>query len=183
MLIVGENISVTSKAVGDAIKNKNAGPIVDMARTQKEAGANYVDVNIGPATKNGEELMQWVVKSIQDEVDVPLSLDTKNVSAIEAGLQVHKGKAMINSVTGDADKLNALMPLAQKYGAKIVGISLTEKGVPPDVDSRVEIIMDIVSSAIEHGLPMEDLYLDPVVLPVAVLQGQVHNCIEALKSL
>lgn len=181
MLIVGENISVTSQAVSDAIKNRDAGPIVDMARQQKEAGAHYVDVNIGPATKKGEELMQWVVKTIQDEVDIPLSLDTKNMDAIEAGLEVHKGSAMINSVTGDKDKLDVLMPLAQKYNSKIVGIALTKKGVPPDVDSRVEIVMEIVNSAMEHGLPLENLYLDPVVLPVAVLQQQVLNCIEALK--
>ena len=149
MLIVGENISVTSKIVGDSIRNRDPEPIIKMARAQKEAGAHYVDVNIGPATKNGEDLMQWIVKTIQGAVDTPLALDTKNISAIEAGLQVHKGSAMINSVTGDQDKLDALMPLAKKYNAKIVGIALSEKGVPPDVDSRIEIIMNIVNSAIQ----------------------------------
>jgi 5-methyltetrahydrofolate corrinoid/iron sulfur protein methyltransferase len=181
MLVIGENISVTARAIGDAVKERNAKPLVDMAKAQAAAGANYIDVNIGPATKNGEDLMQWIVKSIQAEVDSPLALDTKNMSAIEAGLQVHKGKAMINSVTGDQDKLDILMPMAKKYEAKIVGIALTDKGVPPDVDSRLEIAMTIVSSAMEHGLPMEDLYLDPIVLPVAVLQEQVHNCIQALR--
>jgi len=114
-------------------------------------------------------------------VDLPLALDTKNISAIEKGLEVHKGKAMINSVTGDQDKLDMLMPLAKKFDAKIVGISLTDKGIPPDIDSRLEIAMTIVSSAMEHGVPMEDLYLDPIILPVAVLQEQVYNCIQALK--
>ena len=92
MIIVGENISVTCKAVGNAIKSRDAKPLIEMAKAQKEAGAYYVDVNIGPATKNGEEIMQWIVKSIQDDVDVLLSLDTKNIDAIEAGLKVHKGK-------------------------------------------------------------------------------------------
>ena len=181
MLIIGENISVTATAIGNAVKERDPKPIVDLAKAQAQAGANYIDVNIGPATKKGEELMQWIVKSIQDEVDLPLALDTKNVNAIEAGLEIHKGTAMINSVTGDQDKLDILMPLAKKYNAKIVGIALTEKGVPPDVDSRLEIAMTIVSSAMEHGVAMEDLYLDPIVLPVAVLQEQVHNCIQALK--
>ena len=181
MLIVGENISVVAKAVSDAIKNRDAGPIIDLAKKQKEAGAHYIDVNIGPATKKGEELMQWLAKSIQDEVDLPLALDTKNINAIEAGLEVHKGTAMINSVTGDQDKLDILIPLAKKYNSKIVGIALTDKGVPPDVDSRLEIVMTIINSALEHGLPMENLYLDPIALPVAVLQEQVHNSIEALK--
>ncbi len=181
MLIVGENISVVAKAVSDAIKNRDAGPIIDLAKKQKEAGAHYIDVNIGPATKKGEELMQWLVKSIQDEVDLPLALDTKNINAIEAGLEVHKGTAMINSVTGDQDKLDILIPLAKKYNSKIVGIALTDKGVPPDVDSRLEIVMTIINSALEHGLPMQNLYLDPIALPVAVLQEQVHNSIEALK--
>ena len=182
MLIIGENISITSKIVGDSIRNRDAEPIVKMARAQKEAGAHYVDVNIGPATKNGEELMQWVVKTIQSEVDVPLALDTKNTSAIEAGLEVHKGTAMINSVTGDQDKLDILMPMVKKYKTKIVGIALSEKGVPPDVDSRIEVIMNIVNSAMEIGVPLSDLYLDPIVLPVAVLQQQVFNCIEGLKA-
>lgn len=182
MLIVGENISVTSKVVGDSLRNKDPEPIINMAKAQKEAGAHYVDINIGPATKSGEELMQWIVTTIQNAVDIPLALDTKNISAIEAGLQVHKGTAMINSVTGDQDKLEALMPLAKKYNAKIVGIALNEKGVPPDVDSRIEIIMNIVNSALEHGVPLKDLYLDPIVLPVAVLQEQVFNCIEGLKA-
>ncbi len=182
MLIVGENISVTSKIVGDSIRNRDPEPIIKMAKAQKEAGAHYVDVNIGPATKNGEELMQWIVKTIQDNVDIPLALDTKNTAAIEAGLQVHKGTAMINSVTGDKDKLDILMPMAKKYNAKIVGIALSEKGVPTDVDSRIEIIMNIVNSAIEYGVPLSDLYLDPIVLPVAVLQQQVYNCIEGLKA-
>ncbi|MHB1253102.1 MAG: dihydropteroate synthase [Candidatus Humimicrobiaceae bacterium] len=182
MLIVGENISVTSKVVGESIRNKDPGPIIEMTRAQKKAGAHYVDINIGPATKNGEELMQWIVRTVQNAVDIPLALDTKNISAIEAGLQVHKGIAMINSVTGDQDKLDALMPLAKKYNAKIVGIALSEKGVPPDVDSRIEVIMNIVNSAMEHGVPLEDLYLDPIVLPVAVLQEQVSNCIEGLKA-
>lgn len=181
MLVIGENISVTATAIGNAIKERDAKPLVEMAKAQAQAGANYIDVNIGPATRDGEDLMQWVVKSIQDEVDLPLALDTKNMSAIEAGLKVHKGKGMINSVTGDKEKLDVLMPMAKKYDAKIVGIALTDKGVPPDVDSRLEIAMNIVSSAMEHGVPMEDLYLDPIVLPVAVLQEQVHNCIEALK--
>jgi 5-methyltetrahydrofolate corrinoid/iron sulfur protein methyltransferase len=182
MLIIGENISVTSKIVGDSIRNRDAGPIIKMARAQKDAGAHYIDVNIGPATKNGEELMQWVVQTIQAEVDTPLALDTKNTAAMEAGLKVHKGAAMINSVTGDQDKLDILMPMAKKYGAKIVGIALSEKGVPPDVDSRIEVIMNIVNSAMEQGLPLSDLYLDPIVLPVAVLQQQVLNCIEGLKA-
>ena len=181
MLIIGENISITAKAVGEAIRERDPKPIVDLAKAQKEAGANYIDVNIGPATKKGEELMQWMVKIIQDGTGLPLALDTKNISAIEAGLEIHEGAAMINSVTGDQDKLDALMPLAGKYNAKIIGIALTDKGVPPDVDSRLEIVMNIVSSAMAHGVSLEDLYLDPIALPVAVLQEQVYNCIEALK--
>jgi 5-methyltetrahydrofolate corrinoid/iron sulfur protein methyltransferase len=181
MLVVGENISVVSKVVGSALKDRNAEPIIKMAKEQKAAGADYIDLNIGPATKKGEELMQWLVKSIQDKVDVPLALDTKNTSAIEAGLEVHKGTAMINSVTGDKEKLDILMPMAKKHKSKIVGIALTEKGVPPDVDSRVEIVMNIVNSALEHDVPLGDLYLDPIAMPVAVLQRQVSNCIKALE--
>jgi 5-methyltetrahydrofolate corrinoid/iron sulfur protein methyltransferase len=182
MLIVGENITVSKGDIASAVKERNAGPIIEMAKEQKQAGANYIDINIGPATKNGEELMQWLVESVQSGVDVNLALDTKNIDAIEAGLKVHKGAAMINSVTGDKDKLDILMPMAKKYNSKIVGIALTRDGVPPDVDSRLEIAINIVNSAMEHGVPVGDLYLDPLVLPVSVLQEQVSNCINALEA-
>ncbi|MDD3439764.1 MAG: dihydropteroate synthase, partial [Clostridiaceae bacterium] len=88
MLVIGENISVVARTVGKAIDDRDPEPVIKLAREQRDAGADYIDVNIGPATRNGEETMQWIVRTIQGEIDLPLALDTKNTGAIEAGLEV-----------------------------------------------------------------------------------------------
>jgi len=119
MLIIGENISVVSQKVSQAIKDRDEKVLQEMAKLQSDAGADYIDINIGPATKNGPDIMKWVVTSIQDVVDKPLALDTKNVDAIKAGLEVHKGKAMINSTLGERSQLEVLMPLAKEFNACI----------------------------------------------------------------
>jgi len=180
MFIIGEKINVIKKSIGLAIKERNPGPIQELAKAQVEAGADMLDVNIGPATKDGPELMEWLVKTVQEVVDVPLSIDTTNPAATEAGLKVHKGQALINSASGDHQRLHAMMSLAQKYKAKIIGLTLTEKGIPRDASERCIIAADIIQAAMEYGVSMEDLYLDPLLLPVAVAQDQAIQGLEAI---
>lgn len=181
MLVIGEKINIISKTIGKAMKERDPKPICDMAKSQVEAGANMLDVNIGPASKNGAELMEWLVKTIQDKIDVPLSLDTTNSEAMEAGLKVHKGQALINSASGQKDRLSNMLPLAKKYDAKLIGLAMTEKGIPRDADERVSIAVEILTAAGEIGMPLENLYLDPLVLPVAVAQEHAMEVFEALK--
>lgn len=180
MLIVGEKINIISKTIGPAIKERNSKPIQELARAQVEAGADLLEVNIGPATKGGPEMMEWLVKTVQEVVDVPLSIDTTNPEATEAGLKVHKGQALINSASGDPERLQAMMSLAKEYKAKIIGLTLTEKGIPRDASERCIIAADILQAATEYGIPMEDLYLDPLLLPVAVAQEQAIQGLEAI---
>jgi 5-methyltetrahydrofolate corrinoid/iron sulfur protein methyltransferase len=181
MIIVGENISVISQKVSQAIKDRDKAVLQEMAKQQSDAGADYIDVNIGPATKNGPDIMKWIVTSIQEVVNKPLALDTKNVDAIKAGLEVHKGKAMINSTLGERSQLEVLMPLAREFNACIVGLAMTEKGVPRDTAERCEVAMNIIAAAQEFDIPMDDLYLDPLTLPVAVAQPQVFEALEGIK--
>ncbi|MCL5986094.1 MAG: dihydropteroate synthase [Actinobacteria bacterium] len=181
MLIIGENISVISQRVSQAIKDRDKKVLQEMAKLQSDAGADYVDVNIGPATKNGPDVMKWVVTSIQEAVDIPLALDTKNVDAVKAGLEVHRGKAMINSTLGERSQLEVLMPLAKEYNAAIVGLAMTEKGVPRDTTERCEVALNIIAAAQEFDIPMDDLYLDPLTLPVAVAQPQAFETLEGIK--
>jgi len=181
MLIVGEKINVISKEIGKAMKERNPAPIQEMAKKQVAGGANWLDINIGPASKDGPELMEWLVKTVQEVVDVPLSLDTTNAEAMEAGLKVHKGKALINSASGAPERLKNMLSLAAKYNADVIGLTMTEKGIPRDANERMVIAYDIVTACAEYGVPLENLYLDPLILPIAVAQNQAMEAVEAIK--
>lgn len=181
MLAIGEKINVMSKTIGPAMKNREAKPIQELAIAQVEGGANMLDINIGPATKGGPEMMEWLVKTIQEVVSVSLSLDTTNTAAMEAGLRVHKGQALINSASGEKERLESMLALAAKYEAKVIGLTLTGAGIPRDVNERAAIAVDIMTACTEKGVPLENLYLDPLVLPIGVAQAQAMEVIEAIK--
>jgi len=125
VLIVGERINVISKEIGAGMKARDPRPIEEMAEAQVAGGAHYLDINIGPASKDGPDLMEWLVKTIQAVVDVPLSLDTTNAAAMEAGLKAHKGKAMINSASGAPDRMHTMLALAGQYDANVIGLTMT----------------------------------------------------------
>ncbi len=172
MLIIGEKINIVTKRIAKAIEERDKEPVQEMAKAQVEGGADYLDVNIGPARKSGPEIMKWLVTVIQEAVDVPLSLDTKNVAAIEAGLAVHRGKAIINSTSAVRGSMEAIFPLAAKYNAAVIGLALGERSLPKDTDQRCALAMDVMTGAQEFGLDLGDLYLDPIVVPVNGMQDQ-----------
>lgn len=181
MLIIGEKINIMSKTIGPAMRERDAKPIQELALAQVEGGAKMLDVNIGPASKGGAEMMEWLVKTIQGVVDVPLSLDTTNAAAMEAGLKAHKGQALINSASGEKERLETMMALAAKYGARVIGLALSEGGIPRDASERCIIAADILGAAAMHGVPAENLYLDPLILPIGVAQQQAAEVLEAVK--
>ncbi len=181
MIIVGEKINVTTRRLGQAMKDRDPKPIEDMAREQEKSGATYLDINIGPASKDGPELMEWLVKTVQEVVDLPLSLDTTNAAAIDAGLAVHKGKALINSASGAPDRMHSMLELAGKYESNVIGLTMTEKGIPRDANERMVIAYDIIMAAAEHNVPVENIFLDPLILPVSVAQNQAMEGIESVK--
>ena len=177
MVIIGENIHILSKSVSEAIKNRDKKPLQELALKQAEAGADYIDLNIGPARKE-PEVMGWLVETIQEAVDKPLSLDTMNPIAMEEGLKVCKVKALINSASGKRESIENMLPLATKYDADVVISVLTDEGVPKGVDDRVASIMETVSVANDMGIPNDRIWVDPILLPVAVEQDEVVACLE-----
>jgi 5-methyltetrahydrofolate corrinoid/iron sulfur protein methyltransferase len=181
MIIIGEKVNVMSTKLGEAMKARDPAPILEVARAQVEGGANYLDINIGPATKDGPALMEWLVTTVQNEVDVPLCLDTTNAEAMEAGLKVHKGQAIINSASGEPERLESMMGLAGKYGAKVIGLCLTKEGIPRDANERAAVAVEIMGKAMEVGVSNEDLYLDPLILPVAVAQKDALEVFESIR--
>lgn len=173
MVIIGENIHVIAKAVSVAIRERDVKVIQALAKAQTEAGANYIDLNVGPMKKDPEDTMQWLVNAVQEVTDLPLSIDTMNPVAMEAGLKHCKKRPLLNSASGKTDSKENMLPLAKKYNCDVVISVMTDKGMPPDVDSKIESIMDTVTHANELGIPNEDIWVDPIILPVSTAgEGQ-----------
>lgn len=181
MILIGENLNVMSNIIGQAIKDRNPQPIKEMAIKEKEAGMDYIDINLGPARKQGPETMEWLVQIVQEVVNLPLSLDTTNVEAIESGLKVHKGKAIINSISCKQERMEALFPLVKKYNAGFVGLLLGTEGIPRDANERAALAVELTTKAIDSGVSPEDIWLDPIVLPISSQQDQVKGCTEFME--
>lgn len=186
MYLIGENIQILSPRVKAAIADRDATYVRQIARAQVENGASMLDVNIGPRKRDGIEVMQWMVEQIFDEVGpVPMSLDTTNATAIEAGLQKCRElgiTAMINSTSADPDRLNTTMPMAAEYGARIIALAM-DKNIPATADGRVTLAMEVlIPKADELGIPMEHVYLDPLVLTVNGCQDHGPETLNAIRS-
>ncbi|MDD2752170.1 MAG: dihydropteroate synthase [Candidatus Omnitrophica bacterium] len=182
MLIIGELINGMYQNIGKAIKEKDKAEIQKCAKEQIEAGADALDVNCGPGSRSLVSDMQWLVETIQEVTDKPLALDSSKPQVIEAGLKVLKNKAIINSVTADAEKLAVLIPLAKQYHAKLIGLTISAKGIPQNKDQRLELAATIVASCADQEFNIEDLYLDPIVLPVNVAQAQIKDILESIRE-
>ena len=183
MLIIGEKLSIIAKRVREAMMNKDKGPIQEIATRQWKEGSGVIDANIGPAEDGGEELMQWMVTTIQEVVPLPVCLDTTNGKAIEAGLKVHNnewGKPLINSTSNDPERF-PILELGAKYNCDVIGLTVGKGGLPADAEERAHIAAEIMGRAMEYGLPLENLYLDPLVLQIATTQDQARHVIEAVK--
>jgi len=173
MIIIGENIHVIAKDVSQAIRERNEKVIQALAREQTQAGAHYIDLNVGPMKKDTEETMKWLVNCVQEVTDLPLSIDTMNPVAMEAGLKYCKKRPLLNSASGKTDSKQQMLPLAQKYNCDVVISVMTDKGMPPEIESKIESIMDTVAYANELGIPNEDIWVDPIILPVSTAgEGQ-----------
>jgi len=182
MFIVGELINGMYKNIAEAIKTKDKSLIQEYALKQVQAGADALDLNCGPASKDPLRDMPWLVETVQEAVDKPLCLDSSKPKVIEAGLMVAKNKVIINSTTADLEKLEILVDLAKRYNAKLIGLALNSKGVPQDKEQRLELAANIVAYCSEKDFSVEDLYLDPVVLPVNVAQAQQKEVLDSLRE-
>ena len=181
MILIRENINIMSQTIGPALRERNPKPIQDLARAEVEAGIDYLDLNIGPARKGGDELMEWAVKTVQEVTDNPLSLDTTNHVAMEAGLKVHKGRALINSIS--PVRMEEELPLVKKHNACMIGLLWGTEGMPRDANERCVLAVDLIYKANEMGIPNEDIWIDPIATPVSVEINQVKSCVEFMSML
>ncbi|MCI2424999.1 dihydropteroate synthase [Candidatus Acetothermia bacterium] len=183
MILIGENINIMSKITAQALKDKDPQPIQNLAIAQTKAGVDYLDLNLGPARKNGDEQMEWLVKIIQAVTKLPLSLDTTNPIAMEAGLAVCRNKVLINSASGKQESIEKMLPLAVKYSAEVIISVLNDEGIPSDAAGRAESIMETIEIANELGIPNENIWVDPILLPVGVNQQAVVDYVEFIVML
>lgn len=182
MLLIGENIHIISKVVSEAVANRNARLLQEMAKEQAAAGMDYIDLNVGPARKD-PEVMAWLVEAVQAVVDVPLALDSTNTLAVEAGLRVAKWPPLINSASGKAESRERMLPLAAKYDCGVVVSVLNDRGIPADAEARAESVMDTVAYANDLGIDNERMWIDPILLPISVAQQGVVACMEFTQML
>jgi cobalamin-dependent methionine synthase I len=181
MVLIGENINIMSTTIGPALKERNPKPIQELAKA--EGVVDYLDLNIGPARKAGDELMEWVVNTVQEVTDKPLSLDTTNLVAMEAGLKAAKNKPLMNSVSLQPDRLEQGLQLAKKYNADMIGLLWGAEGMPRDANERAVLAVDIVYQGNERGIPNENIWIDPIASPVSVEINQVRACVEFMAML
>jgi len=183
MYKIGEEIQVISTKVRKAIEERNKEPIQEMAVAQVEAGADALEVNIGPQKKKGPEVMEWMVDTIQEVVDVPLCLDTTNLAAMEAGLKRARQQPIVNSTSADPDRLRDVPPLAAKYNANLIALTMG-KSISVEADKRVAIALEqLVPRMMEVGVPMDQVLMDPLILTVSGMQEYCPEAIETIRFL
>lgn len=183
MILVGENINVMSATIGPALKERNPEPIQKLARAESEAGVDYLDLNIGPSRKAGDELMSWLVETVQEVSGKPLSLDTTNPVATEAGLKACKKKALINSVSLQPERLEKILPLVKQYNVDMIGLLWGVEGMPRDANERCMLAVDLIYKANQMGIASENIWIDPIATPVSVEINQVKACLEFMSML
>jgi len=186
MLIIGEKINSSRKNIQEMVEEKNEKFIRELAQRQVESGAQMLDLNVGTIRKNEPENMRWLVKVVQEAVDVPLCIDSANQEAIRYGLEIYdqgRGKALINSVTAEKGRVEAILPLIKKYKCLVVALTMNEQGIPQDAESRFKIARELIKKITGEGIPEEDIYIDALVLPVSANIQNANIVLESLKRI
>src|SRR5512143_192634 len=185
MYIIGENIHILSDKVKEAVKAKDAKFFQELAVKQVEAGAQALDLNLGPRKADGTEVFPWIVETVQAVVDVPLSFDTTNLAGIEAGLKkITKAQPIINSTSAEPERLEKVPLVAKQYNTRLIALTMGKSGIPVGADERVSIALEtLIPRMVEIDFPMQDLIIDPLVLTVSGCQQYCPELIGAVRTL
>jgi 5-methyltetrahydrofolate corrinoid/iron sulfur protein methyltransferase len=185
MYIIGENIHIISEKVKEALKARDAKFFQELAVKQVEAGAQALDINLGPRKADGLEVFPWIVETVQAVVDVPLSFDTTNLAGIEAGLKkITKAQPIINSTSAEPERLEKVPLVAKQYNTRLIALTMGKTGIPVGADERVSIALEaLIPRMVEIDFPMQDLIIDPLVLTVSGCQQYCPELIGAVRTL
>lgn len=183
LIIIGEKINTSRKAIRPAVEAKDAAAIKDLAKKQVEAGAHYIDVNCGTFPYEEPELLEWLVNTVQEVVDVPLCIDTPNPKALERALKANRnGKPLINSVTAEKERYNSIFPYVVEYNTSIIALCMDDSGMPETADDRLRIAERLIESMTKEGVKLDDIYIDPMVRPVGTGSHYGLVALETIKK-
>lgn len=180
MHLIGEKINGTRKRVGEAVTAHDTAFIQNLAREQVEAGVDLLDVNAGTTPDREPDDLVWLVNTIQDTVDTPLCLDSPNPVALKAALELVKRRPMINSVSGEPERLDNILPIVAQQGCMVVALAMDGAGLPRSVEDRMKAVMIVIAATRGAGIPDELVYVDPLIMTVAT---DMHAGVEALKAI
>ncbi|HVJ48747.1 methyltetrahydrofolate cobalamin methyltransferase [Desulfitobacterium sp.] len=184
MLIVGELINASRKAIGEAIRIQDSAAVQKVARDQQEAGANFIDVNAGIFVGKEADYLQWLVKTVQEAThDAPCCLDSPDPKAIQAALSIHKGTAMINSISLEKSRYDALLPVVAGTNLKVIALCMSDEGMPETTEQRLKIADRLINGLVQNNVPADNIYVDPLVQPVATNKDfgiEFLNSVEAI---
>ena len=183
-VVIGERINPTGrKLLAEEMKNGDYSRVRADALAQVAAGAQILDVNAGIALADEPRILAECIRLLQSITDVPLCIDSSTVEALEAGLEVYQGKALLNSVTGEEERLERVLPLVRKYGCAVVAIANDDSGISEDINVRFDVAKKIVQRASDHGIPANDIVVDPLVMPVGAINTAGRQVMQLLKRL
>ena len=180
MKIVGEKINTSRKRIGQAVEERDAAFITKVAREQAKAGANYIDVNAGTLLDQEVDSVCWLVETVQNEVELPLSLDSPNPKALSEAIKRHKGEPMVNSISLEPERFQSLLPVITAHPCHVIALSMGETSLPTTMEERVEVASELIRRLTGAGIPLEKIYVDPLVQPISV---DTHMGIATLEAI
>lgn len=183
MLIVGEKINSSRKSIANAIGNRDSQFIIQVARDQAEAGAHYIDVNAGTFLDKEAECLSWLVETVQSEVDLPLCLDSSNPEALAEAIKLHKGEPMINSISLEEDRFKSVLPIVTSHPCHVVALCMAQTSMPSTVEERVNVGSELIDKLTKEGVPVERIYVDPLIQPVSVDTNMASAALRAISQI
>ncbi len=183
MLVVGEKINTSRKSIAAAVEAQNVDFIHEVARGQAEAGAHYIDVNAGTFLDKEVGYLCWLVETVQNAVDLPLCLDSPNPEALAEAMKHHKGEPMINSISLEKERYEALLPVVTGRPCRVVALCMAETSMPTTVEERVQVGAELINKLTNRGIPLEKIYLDPLVQPISVDTGMGTAVLGAIQKI
>ena len=183
MLIIGEKINTSLCGVEEAVKTRDKDFIQNLAKKQVDSGADVLDINVGTRIHSEVEDMKWMIGIVQEVVDVPLCVDSPRPEAVEVGLAECKGKAMVNSITAEKKRMEELLPLIERFGCKIIALTMDDRGIPEDIEQRYEITDKLVGVLTKVGISLSDIYIDPLVRPISTDSSSGLIVLKSIKKI
>ncbi len=183
MIVIGELINASRKVIKAAIESENASIIMDIAKQQDEAGADYIDVNAGIFVDDEPKYLSWLVQTVQNVTDKPCAIDSPNPRAIESAIDVHKGAPIINSISLEKDRYDSLLPLIVGTDCKVIALCMSDEGMPETMEDRLNIADSLISGLVKNGVQLENIFVDPLVQPLSVNKRFGVEFIESIEQI